>query len=146
MSDENKDLGDKAEEAFDKAKEAAKDVAEDAKEAAKDFQEDVKEAFDPKNPDSGKTVAIVAHLTLIGWIIAIIMNSSDKTEIGSFYVRQVLGIFLLFLVTSFIPFVNILGWLFGLVLWIMSLIGAINGEQKPVFLLGETFQNWFKGL
>lgn len=139
MSDEEKDLG-------DKAKDAANEFAEEAKEAAKDFQEDVKEAFDPKNPDSGKTVAIVAHLTLIGWIVAIIMNSSNKTEIGSFYVRQVLGIFLVFLVTSFIPFINILGWLFGLVLWIMSLIGAINGEQKPVFLLGETFQNWFKGL
>ncbi|MEM0931341.1 MAG: YtxH domain-containing protein [Bacteroidota bacterium] len=157
MSEENKDLGDKAKEAAKeaaedlkdaagKAKEKASDFAEDAKEAAKDFQEDVKEAFDPKNPDSGKTVAIIAHITLIGWIIAIVMNSSNKTEIGSFYIRQVLGIFLVFLVTGFIPFINLLGWLFGLVLLIVSLVGAINGEQKPVFLLGETFQNWFKGL
>ncbi|PWL39538.1 hypothetical protein DKG77_01505 [Flagellimonas aquimarina] len=42
MSEENKDLGDKAEEAFDKAKEAAKDAAEDAKEAAGDFADEAK--------------------------------------------------------------------------------------------------------
>ncbi|MBO6829513.1 MULTISPECIES: YtxH domain-containing protein [Flavobacteriaceae] len=128
MSEEKKDFGDKAEE------------------AAKDFKEDVNKAFDPANPESGKTVAIIAHLTFIGWIIAIIMNSSNKTEIGSFYIRQTLGIFLLLIVTSFIPLINLVGWLLGVVLWIVSLIGSINGNQKPVFLVGEYFQNWFKSL
>lgn len=128
MSEEKKDFGDKAEE------------------AAKEFKEDVKQAFNPSNPESGKTVAIIAHITLIGWIIAIIMNSSNKTELGSFYIRQVLGIFLILFVISFIPVLNFLGWLFGAILWIVSLIGAINGNQKPVFLVGETFQNWFKSL
>ncbi|MBR9853177.1 MAG: YtxH domain-containing protein [Algicola sp.] len=128
MSEEKKDFGDKAEE------------------AAKEFKEDVKEAFDPANPESGKTVAIVAHLTLIGWIIAIIMNSSNKTELGSFYVRQTLGIFLIGFVLGIIPIINIIGILIVFVFWIMSLIGAINGNQKPVFLVGEYFQNWFKSL
>jgi broad specificity phosphatase PhoE len=73
MSEEKKDFGDKAEE------------------AAKDFKEDVNKAFDPANPESGKTVAIIAHLTFIGWIIAIIMNSSNKTEIGSFYIGRPWG-------------------------------------------------------
>ena len=128
------------------SEEDKKDFGDKAEEAAKDFKEDVNQAFDPANPESGKTVAIIAHLTFIGWIIAIIMNSSNKTEIGSFYIRQTLGIFLLLIVTSFIPFVNLLGWLLGLVLWIVSLIGSINGDQKPVFLVGEYFQNWFKSL
>ena len=128
MSEEKKDFGDRAEE------------------AAKDFKEDVNKAFDPANPESGKTVAIIAHLTFIGWIIAIIMNSSNKTEIGSFYIRQTLGIFLLLIVTSFIPFVNLIGWLLGGVLWIVSLIGSINASHKPVFLVGEYFQDWFKSL
>ncbi|GLU42917.1 YtxH domain-containing protein [Allomuricauda sp. NBRC 101325] len=128
MSEEKKDFGDKAEE------------------AAKEFKEDVKEAFSPNNPDSGKTVAIIAHITLIGWIIAIIMNSSNKTEIGSFYVRQVLGIALIGIVLGLIPVINIIAWIFPFILWIASLIGAISGNQKPVFLVGEYFQNWFKGL
>jgi len=146
MSEEKKDLGDKAEEAFDKAKEATKEAAEDVKEAAQDFKEDVKEAFDPNNPDSGKTVAIIAHITLIGWIIALVMNNGNKTEIGSFYIRQVLGIMLLGFVLGIIPLVNLIGWIVPLVLWIISLIGAINGTQKPVLLVGEYFQNWFKSL
>ena len=44
MSEEKKDLGDKAEEAFDNAKESAKNFAEETKEAAKDFAEETKEA------------------------------------------------------------------------------------------------------
>lgn len=126
--------------------EEKKDFGEKAEEAAKEFQEDVKQAFDPSNPESGKTVAIVAHLTLIGWIIAIIMNSSNKTELGSFYIRQVLGIMLLGFVLGIIPVINLFAWIFPVILWIISLIGAINGNQKPVFLLGEQFQNWFKSL
>ena len=128
MSEQKKDFGDKAEE------------------AAKEFQEDVKQAFDPKNPESGKTVAIIAHITLIGWIIAIIMNSSNKSELGSFYIRQVLGIMLLGFVLGIIPVINLVAWIFPFILWIVSLIGAINGNQKPVFLVGEYFQNWFKSL
>ncbi|UII77257.1 YtxH domain-containing protein [Flagellimonas sp. HMM57] len=138
MSEENKDTNE-TEGGFEKTK-------EEAKEAAKDFEKDVKDTFDPANPESGKTVALIAHLTFIGWIIAIIMNNNNKTEIGSFYVRQVLGIFLVGLVLGIIPIVNLIGWIFPFVLWIMSLIGAINGNQKPVFLVGEHFQKWFKGL
>lgn len=126
--------------------EEKKDFGEKAEEAAKEFQEDVKQAFDPSNPESGKTVAIIAHITLIGWIIAIIMNSSNKTALGSFYIRQVLGIMLLGFVLGIIPVINLFAWIVPFILWIVSLIGAINGNQKPVFLLGEQFQNWFKSL
>ena len=157
MSEEKKDLGDKAEEAFDKAKKAAKDAAADtkeaasdfadeAKESAKEFKEDVKEVFSSDNPDSGKTIAIIAHLTLIGWIIALVMNGSNKTEIGSFYIRQVLGLGLLGILLSFIP---VIGWIASigvLILWIMSLVGSLGGQKKLTPFLGEHFQNWFKSL
>ncbi|MBO0331217.1 MULTISPECIES: YtxH domain-containing protein [Flavobacteriaceae] len=128
------------------SEEEKKDFGDKAEEAAKDFKEDVNKAFDPANPESGKTVAIVAHLTLIGWVIALIMNSSNKTELGSFYIRQTLGIGLLGLVLGLIPVINFIAWIFPLILWIVSLVGAINGNKKPVFLVGEYFQSWFKGL
>jgi uncharacterized membrane protein len=148
-----KDLGEK----LDDAKEATKEFAEDAKEAASEFADDVKneanefkenvhETFSPDNPDSGKTVAIIAHLTLIGWIIALIMNNGNKTEIGSFYIRQVLGIILVGIVISWIPLVNFIGWIFVAILWLISLVGAFSGEQKKVFLVGDYFQDWFKSL
>src|SRR5690606_2376443 len=112
------------------------DFSENAKRVASDFKEESKRTFDATNPDAGKNVAIIAHITLIGWIVALLMNNQNRTEIGSFYVRQVLGIGLLGLVVSWIPVINLIAWIFVVVLWIMSLISAINGTQKPIFLLG----------
>jgi hypothetical protein len=63
----------------------------------------------------GKTKAIVAHITWIGWLIALIVNSSQKDEITSFYIRQLLGIYLFTLVISIIPVLNIIGWIIGII-------------------------------
>ncbi|QIA07772.1 YtxH domain-containing protein [Draconibacterium halophilum] len=94
----------------------------------------------------GKTKAIVAHIYWIGWIIALVINSSEKDELASFYIRQMLGLWLFATIVSFIPFLNIVGWLLTLVFWIISLVGAINGEQKEIPWVGEYFQDWFKAL
>ena len=95
----------------------------------------------------GKTKAIVAHLWWIGWIIALVLNQSEnKDELASFYIRQLLGLFLLSLVLVFIP---VIGWLLNIlvfVLWILSLIGAISGEKKETPVVGKYFQDWFKAL
>ena len=95
---------------------------------------------------NGKTIAIIAHITLIGWIIAIIINSNEKNEFASFYIRQLLGLFLAGIILSIIP---LLGWLLSIVIfvfWIISLIGAIQDEKKEVPLVGKYFQEWFKTL
>ena len=94
----------------------------------------------------GKTKAIVAHITYIGWIIALVINSSEKDEIASFYLRQLLGLYLFSIVVAFIPLINLIGWIFVLVFWIISLVGAVNGEMKEIPVIGKYFQEWFKGL
>ena len=94
----------------------------------------------------GKAKAIVAHIYWIGWVIALVMNSNDKDELASFYIRQLLGLFLFSIVIAIIPVVNILGWILTLVFWIISLIGAIKGEKKEVPWVGKYFQEWFKAL
>jgi len=93
----------------------------------------------------GKTKAIVAHITWVGWLIALIINSNEKDEITSFYLRQTLGIFL----TSFLWWIPIIGWILGLlmiVFWVLSLISSLNGEMKEVPIFGKYFQDWFKGI
>ncbi|MCM4173619.1 NINE protein [Arenibacter sp. TNZ] len=55
MSEENKDLGDKAEDAAKSAKESAKEFAKDAKESAKEFTEDTKEAAKDFGQEAKKT-------------------------------------------------------------------------------------------
>lgn len=94
----------------------------------------------------GKTKAIVAHITYIGWIIALVINSNEKDEITSYYIRQLLGIYLFSIVISFIPLINVIGWILALVFWIMSLVGAVNGEMKETPVIGKYFQDWFKGI
>ncbi len=140
MTEESKNLGDEAKETLNEAKEAASDFADDAKEATKEFVEDAKEVL-----SDGKTIAIVAHLTIIGFLIALVMNSSNRTEFGSFYIRQTLGIFLLTLV-GFIPLIGWFALIAVFILWLISLVGALGGNKKPVFLLGEQFQEWFKSI
>jgi len=164
MSDENKNLGDEAEDAMnntnkktenlgdkannssDKEKEQAKDFGDKAKEAPNEFEKDANKTFDPNNPDSGKTVAIIAHITFIGWIVAIVMNSQDKTEFGSFYIRQTLGIWIFMMVLGFVPIIGCFAGLIGLVLLILSIIGAANGKMSPTVGVGHLFQDWFKSL
>jgi uncharacterized membrane protein len=97
-----------------------------------------------------KTVAIVAYITIIGFIAAIVIHSNKKTRLGAYHLRQCLGIFIGGFVGSILMIIPILGWiaapliwLFLLVCWIMGLIAAINGQMKPVPLIGEQFQKWF---
>ena len=80
-----------------------------------------------------KTTSIVAYLSWIGLIIALV--AGDK-EGAKFYVNQALVIFL-FSLLSIIPCI---GWIWGilmLVCWIMGLIAAINQEEKPVPIIGK---------
>lgn len=94
----------------------------------------------------GKTKAIVAHITFIGWIIAIVLNSSEKDEFASFYIRQTLGLYLAAIILSWIPLV---GWILSVVIfvfWIISLVNSIQGEKKETPVVGTYFQDWFKTL
>ena len=101
-----------------------------------------------------KTVAIVAYLTLIGFIVAIIIHMNKKTKLGAFHLRQMLGFVLTGIAVWFcaviLAFIPILGWLCilalwvgMLVLWILGLVTAINGQMKPMPVVGPLYQKWF---
>lgn len=107
--------------------------------------------------EPGKTRAIVAHITLIGWIIALVQNSNDKNEDASFYIRQMLGLVILMIgvqIVGFIlAFIPVIGWLIFMVAmlavvgaWIYSLVNAINGKKEPLPFVGAHFQQWFAGM
>ncbi len=110
------------------------------------------------NVDNGKTTAIVCYITIIGWLIAYFaMHQSNKTSLGSYHLRQTLlliicGIaywILTFIITMTVPLLGLvflIGWLGFFVLWLMGLIAAINGEEKPMPLIGQKAQELFKGI
>jgi len=101
--------------------------------------------------EEGKTTAIISYITLIGLIIAFIMNNDKKNPFASFHIRQALGlgIFLLLdgLIIAGISHILYLIIFLGIfVLWLIGLIGAAQGQTKKVPLLGDYFQDWFKGI
>lgn len=90
--------------------------------------------------------SIIAHITLIGWIIALIVNGNEKDELTSFYLRQVLGLFLLGIAGSLFPVVNVIIGIAVFIFWLLSIIGAIQKEKKETPFIGTYFQEWFKNL
>lgn len=73
-----------------------------------------------------KTTSIVAYLTWIGLIIAVV--AGDK-EGAKFHVNQALVI-MLFSLLSIIPCIGWIWGIFMIVCWIMGLVAAINQEEK----------------
>ena len=66
------------------------------------------------------------------------MNNNNKSELGSFYIRQILGIHILSLIFSFIP---VIGWILIIVLiilWVISLLGAL-GDTKNQYNKANSF-------
>ena len=108
----------------------------------------------PADGAEDKTIAIIAYITLIGFIIALVMHSSKKTKIGAYHLRQMLGLILTGIVcwpvNIVLVFIPIIGWLCMfciwvgmLALWVMGLVAALNGEMKPTPVLGPLYQKWF---
>ena len=80
-----------------------------------------------------KTTGIVAYLTWIGWLIALL--AGDK-EGAKFHINQALVI-LLFSLLSIIPCIGWIWGIFMIVCWFIGFIAAINEEEKLIPLLGN---------
>ena len=102
--------------------------------------------MDQKTIDEGKTLAIVSYITLIGLILAFILNNDKKNEFTKFHIRQALMLFLCGLVLGWIPLLGLVVGLAIFIFWIMGLICAIQGQAKEVPLIGKFAQDWFKGI
>ena len=106
--------------------------------------------------EEGKTIAIISYVTLIGLIIAIVMNNDKKNSFASYHIRQSIGIIVLYILLGiffyilafivYIPFLSTILYIGVFVLWILGILAAVQGETKPVPLVGEKFQEWFKNI
>jgi uncharacterized membrane protein len=102
--------------------------------------------------EKGKSIAITSYILGVGVFIAMSMNSENKNSFASFHIRQALGITITFFSLGLIisnfdnPMISISMWIFLSVLWAYGIFSAINGETKPMPLLGNYFQKWFKSI
>ena len=100
----------------------------------------------------GKTLALVAYLTIIGMLIAYFMNQEKHNQFIAFHARQSLGLWLLYFVLGYIVSgfdnwtLTYSFWIFFSVLFIYGLVGALSGKPNKLPIVGELFQNMFKSL
>jgi uncharacterized membrane protein len=112
--------------------------------------------------DGGKTAGMMSYFFILGWGLAYFgYHHANKTSLSSFQLRQTLlftylavrfgstlflgsvlharGLFSLTNVTGLIDVTFV-------VLWVIGLMGAIKGEEKPIPLLGRPAQNLFSNI
>ena len=99
-----------------------------------------------------KLASIISHFTFVGWFIAFLTRKEGQENL-LFYLRQTLGIHLISLALYWIPTLLFFGGTLRLVAglgimacWIISLLGAVNDEQRRIPVLGAFFQEQFKNL
>lgn len=111
-----------------------------------------------------KTVAVLSYATLIGFIVAIVINKGDKkNRLGNFHLRQMLGLILIafagMIVLTILTVIlgnSALGKIVALttlvfqlglvVLWVLGLVAAINGRETPMPLVGDLIQKKLAGV
>lgn len=100
----------------------------------------------------GKPAAWIAYLTLIGTIIAYILNNEKKNKFTAFHIRQGLGInitfYLLGLLVSYFDSWLISGafYVFIVSLFIYGFVAALQGKWNLVPLMGKFYQNIFSSI
>ncbi|MHC5201537.1 DUF4870 domain-containing protein [Myroides sp. LJL119] len=100
--------------------------------------------------DQGKLVAIISYLTIIGLVVAYILNKKNPTQLGSFHIRQSIGFTIVGFLLTFVGFVPAIGMILSgianliiLVAFIYCLIAAFKQQEKELPIVGGMFQKWF---
>jgi len=102
---------------------------------------------------NNKTLSIVSYITIVGWIIAYVTGKDKMDSLLRYHLKQSLGLAIVSILFSvalnilamIVPALGILGVLsLGiLVLWVLGIINAANGAQKPTPLVGKMFEDKF---
>src|ERR1700749_4261652 len=118
--------------------------------------------MEPTNPfaneSNGKLAGIISYFTIVGWLIAYFgFYVNNRTSLASYQLRQTLlfhivSMVLRFVVAAILGLVWLSTGMFSLyslmnilylalfIMWIIGLIGAINGDKRPIPLIGDTAQ------
>lgn len=87
-----------------------------------------------------KTTDILAYITIFGLIIAFVAGDREASK---FHLNQALVIWLTAIIAGIVTVIPVVGWIVGtlasiflFVCWVIGLVGAIQGTEKPVPLIG----------
>lgn len=100
------------------------------------------------NSFSPRKIAMLAYIPFVGFLIAFSINRDDKYPFATWHIKNMFGLFVLFVASLVIQSrIDLLTGdiLFGvaLILWIYSFIMAVQNKEKGFPILAERFQQWF---
>jgi len=100
------------------------------------------------NVPAGKTKAVIAYFTFIGFFISVSMNKDTPEAFATWHIKNMFGLLLILLVAVVTQFhINllvgdILYWI-SVVFWLFSLAMAIANKKAGIPFLSKKFQSWF---
>lgn len=99
--------------------------------------------------------AMIAYITLIGWIVAYVKSKEERSALVNYHLEQALGLVIasivwsvaLGIVIAVLPsalagMVSFAG-LLPLVFMVFGIINASNNVQQPIPVIGKMFENRF---
>ena len=89
--------------------------------------------------EKNKLNAVLSYLGIL-IIIPLISEDAKKSPFAKFHMNQGLVLLIAGFVGSFVFWIPIIGWIPAvvfLIIWLIGLIGAIQGEMKKVPILGD---------
>lgn len=102
---------------------------------------------------NNRTLSIISYISIVGWLIAYFMGKEKMDMLLKYHLRQSLGLAIvsilfsvaLNIVATIVPALGILGIisLAFLLLWVIGIINAANGAQKPLPVIGKIFEDKF---
>lgn len=108
---------------------------------------------EPRTPSvDPKWVGVIAYFWVVGWIIAYVLNK-PRTAFATFHLRQALGLLVLSMAVKFVRFAPFMGHQLSsvagtlvLIVWVIGLLSALRGEERPIPVVGEPIQEWFRNV
>ena len=113
-----------------------------------------------EQPVRGGFAATLSYFTLVGWAAAYFLHQRERTALGAYHLRQTIFLYILslslFAIDAVLEVNPVDGWflypvLVGVsttlfVLWLVGLVGALQGDIKPIPFIGKTAQEVFAGI
>jgi hypothetical protein len=97
---------------------------------------------------AGKTKAVIAYITFIGFFIAFSMNKDKPESFATWHIKNMFGLLVLLIIAMVTQFnINLLAgdiiyWL-SVIFWGFSLAMAITNKKVGIPFLSKKFQTWF---
>ncbi len=101
--------------------------------------------------DQSRLISTVSYITIVGWVIALILrqNENPKSELSLFHLRQSFAVLILAFLAGasrwffYVISLGLIGNLLTLalfILWLIGIIGAIQGRFTRLPFIGDWIQ------